>query len=320
MLMTPSEAIEYLTQQGLTVTESTTTPKKASKQPRPVWLVTGRVQPFRQLLYDQGGSSRFTGRNTFSFWSDPTIDLAELIEQNGAASIEEQVALKDERSQARADRAQERAQAQQSKSTAAYNRSNAAVAGIPMGQPILLGHHSEARHRRDLAKSSAAMNQSVAASQYAKHLEERADGSRRQIENRQTIEYMGNRLDEAQTQLRAAEKRLKASPDNPHCQLDKTDAEAAIAHWTAAINAAGGMLSKEVISKGDWVYFISTWYKVIRTNKKSVTITGWLYETGEYIVPYHKLKSHKTAAQMQETQKDRAKTESNSASVTLIPE
>ena len=310
MLMTPSEAIEYLTQQGLTVTESTTQPKKANKQPKPVWLVTGRVEPFRQLLYDQGGSTRFTGRNTFSFWNDPTIDLAELIEQNGAATIEEQVAFKDERSQACADRAQERAQAQQSKSTAAYNRSNAAVAGIPMGQPIMVGHYSEAGHRRDLAKSHTAMSQSVAASQYAEHLEGRANGSQRQISNRQTIEYMGNRLEEAQTQLRAAEKRLKASPENPHCQLDKADAEASIAHWTAAIDAAGGMLSKEVVSKGDWIYFIGTWYEVIRASAKSVTVTGWLYPGGTYVVPYHKLKDHKTAAQMQEIQKDRAKTES----------
>ena len=250
----------------------------------------------------------------FSFWEDPTIDLAELIEQNGAATIEEQVGFKDERSQARADRAQERAQAQQSRSTAAYNRSNAAVEGIPMGQPIMVGHHSEARHRRDLAKSHTAMSQSVAVSQYAAHLGERATGSRQQISNRQTIKYMGNRLKEAQVKLRAAEKRLEKSPDNLHCQLDKADAEASIAHWTAAIDAAGGMLSKETVSKGDWVEFIGGWYEVIRSNKKSVTITNFLYPGGSYVVPYHKLGGHRTAQQIQAAKDEKLKAEAESNS------
>jgi hypothetical protein len=310
--MNQEEAIAFLAQQGLTVTESMTTPKRTNKQPKPVWLVTGRVDPFRQLLYDQGGGTRFTGRNTFSFWSDPTINLAEAIEEQGEASLGEQVAFKDERSQARADRSQERAQSQQSKSADAYRRSHAAVAGIPMGQPILVGHHSEGRHRRDIAKSHAAMGESVAASQYAEHLEERAAGSARQIKNRQTIEYMGNRLEEARTKLRAAEKRLQASPHNRYGLLDQADAEQAIAHWTAEIEAAGGMLSKETVNKKDWVFYIGKWYEVIRVSAKSVTVTGWLYPGGTTTIPYHclnKEKGHKTAAQMQATKDEKAKTE-----------
>lgn len=45
---------------------------------------------------------------------------------------------------------------------------------IPMGQPILVGHHSERRHRRDLDRWARKARASVAALAKAKRLEERA--------------------------------------------------------------------------------------------------------------------------------------------------
>jgi len=47
------------------------------------------------------------------------------------------------------------------KSTEFYNKSNDAVKGIVPGQPILVGHHSEKKHRRALANSWSAMDKSV---------------------------------------------------------------------------------------------------------------------------------------------------------------
>ena len=45
---------------------------------------------------------------------------------------------------------------------------------IPMGQPILVGHHSEGRHRRDLAKIDNAMRKSIEADEKAAYYEGRA--------------------------------------------------------------------------------------------------------------------------------------------------
>jgi len=45
---------------------------------------------------------------------------------------------------------------------------------IPMGQPILVGHHSERRHRRDLSKADRAMRRSVEADKRSKELAGRA--------------------------------------------------------------------------------------------------------------------------------------------------
>ncbi len=66
--------------------------------------------------------------------------------------------------------AAERAQAD---SQAAFKRAD--LSHIPMGQPVLVGHHSEGRHRRDLARADAAMGRSVERSRDAEELQRRAE-------------------------------------------------------------------------------------------------------------------------------------------------
>jgi hypothetical protein len=62
----------------------------------------------------------------------------------------------------------------ETQATQAYNHSHNLVAGIPMGQPILVGHHSEKRHRRTLDRSWNAMGKSVALSAKADMHESKA--------------------------------------------------------------------------------------------------------------------------------------------------
>jgi hypothetical protein len=63
----------------------------------------------------------------------------------------------------------------ENKSTQYFERSNDAVKGIVFGQPILVGHHSEKRHRADLDKSWNAMGKSVEMSKKAEEYESRAE-------------------------------------------------------------------------------------------------------------------------------------------------
>jgi hypothetical protein len=69
-----------------------------------------------------------------------------------------------ERRDARADRLDNAAVNNTAKAEAAFGASHDATAGIPFGQPILVGHHSEKRHRSALKRSDAAMRRSVEAS------------------------------------------------------------------------------------------------------------------------------------------------------------
>ena len=55
-----------------------------------------------------------------------------------------------ERRQRKADRKRTAAENAQRRADAARDKARKLADGIPLGQPILVGHHSEKRHRRDL--------------------------------------------------------------------------------------------------------------------------------------------------------------------------
>lgn len=61
----------------------------------------------------------------------------------------------------RAERRREWAQKAEERSSRYFEKSEAAVSGIVPGQPILVGHHSEKRHRAAIDKSWAAMGRGV---------------------------------------------------------------------------------------------------------------------------------------------------------------
>lgn len=74
-----------------------------------------------------------------------------------------------EQKEARIDRLESRAAKAQAESTAAYNTARSIMDHIPPGQLILVGHHSEKRHRRDLDKIDRNMRKSVEADEKASY-------------------------------------------------------------------------------------------------------------------------------------------------------
>ena len=88
-----------------------------------------------------------------------------------------------ERRERRANRRREWAEGRQSKATQSFTRADSVASGIPFGQPVLVGHHSERRHRRDLARIDSAMASGVAHSKMAEHHSRAADTIERQLEN-----------------------------------------------------------------------------------------------------------------------------------------
>ncbi|MGY3855423.1 DUF3560 domain-containing protein [Aeromonas aquatilis] len=78
------------------------------------------------------------------------------------------------RVEAKRGRLQVRAIKANQQSDQRWGAAHSAVAGIVFGQPILVGHHSERKHRRALERSDQAMRQSIALDNKAKRLESRA--------------------------------------------------------------------------------------------------------------------------------------------------
>lgn len=81
-----------------------------------------------------------------------------------------------EKQQARAERAERRAARAARQASAAVTHARGVIGDkLPMGQPILVGHHSERRHRRLLERADRAATKAVEAIRVAEHAEVAAE-------------------------------------------------------------------------------------------------------------------------------------------------
>lgn len=83
----------------------------------------------------------------------------------------------EERKEERIDRYRYRAEKNREESESRHNAARTISSFIPFGQPILIGHHSEKRHRRDLDKIDNNMRKSCEASDKAAYHDAKADAA-----------------------------------------------------------------------------------------------------------------------------------------------
>lgn len=117
-----------------------------------------------------------------------------------------------ERRQRRADRLREWSEKRRQKSAACLASAQEIASHIPMGQPILVGHHSERRHRRDLSRIERGIEHGVEHHHKADEMANRADEIDRQADRAiysddpDAIEQLASRIAE----LEAVRDRRKA--------------------------------------------------------------------------------------------------------------
>jgi hypothetical protein len=87
-----------------------------------------------------------------------------------------------ERRERRAERLDEWADKRDDRAEASYQRYRGISDMIPVGQPILVGHHSEGRHRRDIRRMESAIRDSAESTRMAKSMRSRADNIRSQLD------------------------------------------------------------------------------------------------------------------------------------------
>lgn len=123
--------------------------------------------------------------------------------------------------QARIDRYRERAAKSRQEWETRHRAADATSSHIPFGQPILVGHHSEKRHRRDLAKIDGHLRKAVEADDKAKHYEAKAAAAESNTaissDNPDALDLLRERLAE----LEAEQSRMKAV--NAACRKAKGD-------------------------------------------------------------------------------------------------
>ncbi|MEU5426512.1 DUF3560 domain-containing protein [Streptomyces sp. NPDC020799] len=216
-----------------------------------------------------------------------------------------------------------------SSSQAHYSRSHEMADAIPMGQPILVGHHSEGRDRRYRARIHDAMGKSIAEGKRAEHWADRAETAARYKEFRDNPPRTLRRIEKLQADLRRVEKWQAGESaggytrdiGNPAtvAELKRRHEELSeqIAYWQQIIKTAEEegfkVWSSADFKKGDFVHNRGTWYEVLRVNKKSVTIPHIHNGTGKkvvraddnnlnwtWLVPYDEVSGRKSAEEMRE--------------------
>ena len=127
----------------------------------------------------------------------------------------------EERKRARIERLKERAEKADTKSEQLHKESSNMMQAIPMGQPILVGHHSEQADRRYRERAWNKMGRAVAESEKADHLRNRATAaaSNRAIssDDPEAVTLLQAKIDKAerhQERMREANRIVRRKPKN----------------------------------------------------------------------------------------------------------
>ncbi len=133
--------------------------------------VAPREKRFDELTEDQAQQAR-----ALSQPEDDERFFVYVIGDNGAVSDRVPMNSYEQKQEERRIRLEDRAEAAERQSLSRFDAAYKQVADIPPGQPILVGHHSEARHRRDLSRHDSHMRAGFAAQDKASHYQEKASG------------------------------------------------------------------------------------------------------------------------------------------------
>lgn len=128
------------------------------------------IQPLRDAGFRWAGAQECW----FAVWTPEREDACFAV---GAESIDDEPSTLEERAEARADRFEGYVDSAKQDSADGYATFKGIHSCIPFGQPILVGHHSERRHRRDLERADNGMRKAIEADKRAGYWASRAEGA-----------------------------------------------------------------------------------------------------------------------------------------------
>nr|WP_202446868.1 DUF3560 domain-containing protein [Streptomyces sp. SID5468] len=250
------------------------------------------------------------------------------VDEDTRRSFAEAEADRVARSAARAERFQGYAGNAADRSAAAHATARRIADGIPLGQPILLGHHSQRRAERDRDRIWSNTEKGVKEADKAEYLARRAAASASYEEFRKNPGVTLRRIAKLEADLRRVHRQIaaetqhgdgseKASAWVAELNRRKAELEEEIAYWRQVIAEAEAdgfkVWGKADFAKGDFVEYRGTWYEVLRVNARSVTIPHIHNGIGRAVVrkgdghldwtwtaPYDGVTGRKSAEEMQQ--------------------
>ncbi|MGA5497738.1 ParB/RepB/Spo0J family partition protein [Streptomyces cinereoruber] len=204
------------------------------------------------------------------------------INEEDERSFAEIEAAREERAEDRAERFADRADRASAESNARYERAKDIGRRFEFGQPILVGHHSERRARRDQERMHDNMRKSIEEQDKAGYWSDRAEAAGSYKERRNDTYVTLRRLEKLGADLRRqqryhAEAVAKGCDSADRHAREIRDLEKEIAHWEEVVEKAKGdgvkVWGPEDFAPGDYVmYYGTSWYQVSRVNPKTLSV------------------------------------------------
>lgn len=234
-----------------------------------------------------------------------------------------------------ADRAEDKAERFAGYSANAGNRSaiaarasSAAVEGIPPGQPILIGHHSEKRHRAAIKKAQRNATRSVEEFRKSGYWAERAQGVLSHADRKHQPGAISRRIKKLEAQVRKRERVIDPKGADWAQSLDwlrgfekKSEKEIAeiwqrrvarsirwiehlrgqIAFWQTILADAGGLVADKFdLQVGGWIQGNYGWGQIKRINRVGERINSvsldpktFTRSWGLRVVKYERIREYK---------------------------
>jgi len=301
-----------------------------SPEDNKIRLYSGRVS---KELYDTFRESGFQRAYTqgcfFATWTPEREDIA----LQHCGSIEDEDTSLAERAAERNERAIQYSDNAKDRKTDAWARSRKATAGIPFGQPILVGHHSERRHRNAIEKSRRLSAKGMEELHKENYWTARAQASLDYAERKFKPRTVYNRIKKLEAEIRKQERYI--DPNNERWHHDKewmrsfhkyTEQEidrrwesrcahaerwighlqSQVAFWKT-IYAASAQVPADreqfEISVGDWIRGRSGWGQVKRITRRDGEILSVSLDKKTlkeswwpHVVKYQEIAEHRTSA------------------------
>ncbi|MDX3387558.1 DUF3560 domain-containing protein [Streptomyces niveiscabiei] len=258
---------------------------------------------------------------------DADFEVTLTIDNADRRSFSEAEQEREERAESRAERFGGYAGNAARNSEAAWKASHEMSERFAFGQPILVGHHSEGRARRDHERMDNAMRKSISERDRARYWADREAAAANYERFRKDPGRTLRRLAKLRADLRAVEKWQRGepakgysrNPANPELVTEHQELTEEIEHWEAVIKDAEAkgfkVWSRADFQRGDFVRCRGTWYEVLRVNLKSVTIPhihngvgrdvvraeGNRLDGWTWTVPYDDVSGRRSADEMRQT-------------------
>ncbi|PWI16005.1 hypothetical protein DI272_18915 [Streptomyces sp. Act143] len=202
------------------------------------------------------------------------------IDESKRRSFKEAEAERLERAENRAERHSDYASSAAARSNARHKAALGALDGIEPGQPILVGHHSERRHRRAIERSDNNMRASIAEQERAQHHSDRAETAAQYKARRYDPNRTRRRLEKLNTELRKLERyrdeQLAAGRTADRAERRIEDLREEIAGWEEVVEEARQdgvkLWEPDDFAPGDFALYSGTWYQIKRANPKTLSI------------------------------------------------